>query len=272
MKAKSRQSGLTLVEQTAVIAAIALLVSLSIPAVRSFLGSLEIQGGAKAMISAALSSARAIAAREQRYAGVRFQQKYQPDDKGCQYMIFIVQDPNVLAYGFRAVEGIEPIKLPGNIGVMDLRIRTNHGSSSNDAENSEDESIDNDIKIDGPEELRDTTAFSLIFSPSGKLVIHDVRVRNRDGIYRPTTIPPKDSKDDVFNSEDNIKNYNVGMFIQDDYAHLGLGQEPSRSRFIIYDKTVFEKVDKDRRYSDYLKDLKDSMIYISPYTGTIISR
>jgi len=30
--------------------------------------------------------------------------------------------------------------------------------------------------------------------------------------------------DSIFNSPDNITNYGVGMFIQDDYAELGLGR------------------------------------------------
>ena len=112
MKAKSRQSGLTLMEMTVVMAVVAMLTVFGLPAVRTLLNSFESQAGARAMISASLASARAIAAKEQRYAGVRFQNRYQQDNKGCQYMIFIVQDPSILAWGFRAVGGINPIKLP----------------------------------------------------------------------------------------------------------------------------------------------------------------
>src|SRR4030042_1099627 len=114
--------GLSLIEQAVVVAAIALLVAVSLPAVRSFIKSIEAQGGSKAMINAALAAARATAAQHQRYAGIRFQHKYQPDGKGCQYMIFIIYDfdKTNLANGFRAVEGIEPIKLPDNVGVMEV--------------------------------------------------------------------------------------------------------------------------------------------------------
>ena len=73
MNAKSRQSGLTLMEQTVVVACIAALVVLGLPAVRTFVKSFESQGSTKAMISAALASARAVAAKEQHYAGIRFQ-------------------------------------------------------------------------------------------------------------------------------------------------------------------------------------------------------
>lgn len=248
MRGAGRHRGLTLAEQTVVIAIIVLLVNLSIPAGRSFLNSLETQSGAKAMISSAMASARAIAAKEQKYAGIRFQNRYQQDGKGCQYMIFIVNDLDKtgLVNGFRAVEGIEPIKLPDSVGVM--------------------EPVNSNAEIDdNPSgELTNKTTFSILFSPSGKLVIHDVRIRNRDG-ERDTS--GTNSYDDIFNKKRDVDK-GIGMFYQDDYANLGLDEESSLSRFIIYDKTVFNKIDAIKRWSDYLKDQK--VIYISPYTGTMI--
>ena len=252
MKTGTRQSGLTLIEQTVVVACIAILVVLGLPAGRAFVKSFESQGSTRAMISAALASARAIAAKEQHYAGIRFQQKYQQDGKGCQYIVFIVHDfdKTGLANGFRAVEGIEPIRLPETVGAMEV--------------------VGSDNDIDDDDEVTDKTTFSVIFSPSGKLVIHEVRVRNRDGKYQPSN--PLESQDDIFNSPGNIENHNIGMFIQDDYADRGLGAEPSRNSFIIYDRDTFEKVDKDKRYDDYLEDLASQEIYINPYTGTMIEK
>ena len=262
MKAKPNQSGLTLIETTVVIAVVALLAVLGLPAIRTFLNSFELQSGTKAMISAALSSARAIAAKEQHYAGIRFQNRYQEDVNGCQYMIFIVHDfdSTGLENGFRAVEGTEPIKLPDAVGAMDLRHRTDYLDPKNPA----DTPINYDDEINEPKEVRDTTAFSIIFSPSGKLVIHGVRVRNRNGETGSS------SEDDIFNTEHNVKDEKMAMFYQDDYADMGLGQEPSRNSFIIYDRTQLDKVDKNRRYDDYLSDLE--VIYINPYTGTMIKR
>ena len=106
-------------------------------------------------------------------------------------MIFIVQDPEILAWGFRAVEGIKPIKLPGSVGVMDLYTAGNF--------------VSDDSYIDEPNEVTDATSFSIIFSPSGKLVIHDVRVRNRDGKTEGTETLNK-SKDDIFNTLTKITN------------------------------------------------------------------
>ena len=168
MKPKSEQSGVTLTEMTVVIAAVAALTCLGLPAVRAIFKSFESSGSARAVISASLASARAIAAKEQRYAGVRFQKAYHPEGplKAAQYMIFIVQDPNIMAYGFRAVEGTQPIKLPDTVGVMDLRYRPDLFTPSGDGV------IDDDDEINNLNVVRDTTTFSVIFSPSGKLVIH----------------------------------------------------------------------------------------------------
>ncbi len=271
------KSGITLTEMVVVIATIALLVTLGLPAVRVLLDSFESGGVGKSMISAALSSARAVAAREQRCAGIRFQR----DLAGNQYMVFIVHDfkKTGLSPGFRAVEGLKSIKLPENLGVMDLMVRTNHGTHWTGAEDPRDEPLKVDYLDDtnplnlGPDRrnkyITDASSFSIVFSPSGKLIMRNVRVRNRDGIYQPDNgVSAKVSMDDVFNSHSNITSYNVGLFIQDDYAELGLGAESSRNRFIIYDKTGFDKLNARRRF-DYLNSLE--LVYINPYTGTIIS-
>ena len=260
MRAEPRQCGLTLTEMTVVVAIVAMLVVFGLPAIRALLSSFETQGGTKAMISAALASARAIAAKERHYAGIRFQNRYREDNKGCQYMIFIIHDPDPhgtdLANGFRAVKGINPIKLPDNVGVMDLKL----GSTAQD--------IDSYDEIDDDWELTDTTTFSIVFSPSGKLVIHDVQVRNKDGKPKGNN----SSEDDIFNTRSNVTNLSnpVGMFIQDDYDFLGLTKEPSRNEFIIYDRADFDKLNRNRRYDDYLRHLE--VIHINPYTGTMINK
>ncbi|MGD1041826.1 MAG: prepilin-type N-terminal cleavage/methylation domain-containing protein [Sedimentisphaerales bacterium] len=281
MRNKRKQLGLTLVEMTVVIAIAALMVGLTIPAANMLLNSFESESGAKSIISSALASARAIAAKEQRYAGIRFQKRYDPnnpDPLNCsQYIIFIVneKDRNLsgnLANGFRAVEGIQPIKLPDSIGVMDLVIRTNWGLTWQAAAAIGSQPINGNTWINTPEEVNDTTAFSIVFSPSGKLVIHDVRVRNKDGVFRAdnsNTDKTKHSMDDIFNSQSNITGYQIGMFLQDDYAYLGYGSELSRNNFIIYDTKKFKRVPYNNRWDGYLKFLKP--VYINPYTGTIIN-
>ncbi len=271
------KTGFTLTEMVVVIATISLLVAFGLPVMRVIRESFESRTGGKSMISAALSSARAIAAKEQHYAGIRFQR----DSAGNQYMIFIIHDfeKTGLNPGFRAVETLKPTKLPEGLGVMDLFVRTNHGTNWTDAEELLDEPL-NAVYLDdtnpqnfGPDQknryITDTSSFSIVFSPSGKLIMRDVRVRNRDGIYQPDNgLANKVSMDSIFNSPQNLTTFGVGKFIQDDYAELGLGAESSRNSFVIYDKIRFDKLDAIERFN-YLSRLEP--VYINPYTGTIIS-
>jgi Tfp pilus assembly protein PilE len=267
MKAKRRQPGLTLIEMTMVVMTVAVLIGLGIPALRAFMHSFHSQGTAASMIGSALASARTIAAKNQRYAGIRFQKAYHPEGplEADQYIIFVTQDPDMMAYGFRAVPGVKPMKLPATIGVMDLRYRTDPSPRY-----AGDAPIASDMEIDEARELRDTTAFSVIFSPSGKLVIHDVRVRNKDGVYQPANL--SESADDVFNSLENIANNGTGMFVQDDYANLGLGKEASRNCFIIYERQKFRRAfKKSTAWSDYLNTLAPKALYVNAYTGALLS-
>ncbi|MHC4583030.1 MAG: pilus assembly FimT family protein [Planctomycetota bacterium] len=271
------KTGFTLTEMVVVLATMSLLVAFGLPVMRMIRESFESGTGAKSMISAALSTARAIAAKEQHYSGIRFQE----DSDGNQYMIFIIHDfeKTGLNPGFRAVQNLKPTKLPNGMGVMDSRVRTNHGTNSRDAEDPLDEPLnaayldDTNPQNLGPDQkniyITDTSSFSIVFSPSGKLVMRDVRTRNRDGIYQPDNGPAnKLSMDSIFNSPQNITTYGVGKFIQDDYAELGLGAESSRNGFIIYDKIRFDKLNAIERFN-YLSSLEP--VYINPYTGTIIS-
>lgn len=284
MMFKHKQSGLTLPEITVVLGIVALLVGLTIPAVNMLFNSFESESGAKSMIDAALASARAIAAKEQRYAGIRFQKLYDPNIdpvNAPQYIIFIIQDPAIMAFGFKAVEGIQPIKLPDSIGVMDLTIVPGRNISNpvnptlpqiriDDPVNGGNTAIDDDF------ELLDTTAFSIIFSPSGKLVIHGIRVRNRDDF---TATSSQISYDDVFNRISQI-NAGFGMFLQDDYwpgyspptSDFGLGPEPSRNDFYIYETRKFKQAYlAGNPWNGYLVQIAGKPVYINPYSGTIIN-
>jgi len=268
--------GLTLIEMMVVIATITMLVFLGMPAVRAFFNSFETQSGAKTMISAALTSARAIAIKERRYAGIRFQKAHDPGDPAyldaVQYMIYIVHEERRkignITNGFRAVDGLKPVKLPDSVGVMDFQYDPGLFPSG-------DGIIDSDAEISSLNEsvIRDTTTFSIIFSPSGKLVVHPVRVRNRDGRTEGTE-DSELSRDAIFNTLTKITNSSnpVGMFVQDDYPALGFSEENSRTSFIVYEKIKFKQAYKaGTAWSGYLARLVPETIYINSYTGTVIS-
>ncbi len=269
-------TGLTLIEMTLVVATMALLMGLAVPAIRSLMKSFQTESGVRSMIDAALSSARAMAMSQQRYVGVRFQKLCTSDDpleplktvlNAPQYMIFIVHDEQRnlgLANGFRAVEGLEPMKLPDTMGVIDLT------------------GITSDANIDELSELSDATTFSIIFAPSGKLAVHEVRVRNRNGVYRPNNTggSTQTSTDDIFNSADNVCGYRQGMFLQDDYSRrngsdnveLGLGKEDSRTSLAIYELPLLRAAyGAGAPWSTYLTQLRTETLYVSPYAGNLIS-
>ncbi len=273
----SKGRGLTLIEMTLVIATMALLVGFAVPAVRSMLKSFQTEGGVRSMIDAALSSARAMAMSNQTYVGIRFEKLCTSDNpldplrdvlNAPQYMIFIMHEEPAkiggLANGFRAVDGLDPIKLPDTMGVLDLT------------------GITSDAGIDELFELSDATTFSIVFAPSGKLAVHEVRVRNRQGLYRPNNGPGslQLATDDVFNSVDNICRYRQGMFIQDDYARrngtdnveLGLGKEDSRTSFVVYELPALRAAYGSRTpWSSYLSKLASEALQVSPYAGGLIS-
>ncbi|MHC4323325.1 MAG: pilus assembly FimT family protein [Planctomycetota bacterium] len=279
MRTRAKKSGLTLPEMAVVIATIALLVGFGLPAIRALLNSFETQSGARTLISTALASARAIAAKEQSYAGVRFQR----DLSGNQYMVFIVHDPTIMAYGFRAIEGVKPIKLADNVSVMDLTVLISRNLRNPVSPQQEiriddplplltdaERDVQRNALIDELREVVDVTTFSIIFSPAGKLVIHGIRVRNRNGQTDDS------SNDDIFNTKNNV-DAGLGMFYQDDYfsaawTDLSLGPEPSRNSFVIvYDMDKFEQAFRTgRAWSGYLKQAAPERIYINSYTGTMI--
>jgi Tfp pilus assembly protein FimT len=262
VKIRTKQSGMSLTEILTSLVIVVLLAALSMPALRAMLNSMSSTGSSEAMIGAALSNARAIAMKEQRYAGVRFQMGGSRTASGWpfnadQYMIFIISDNQGTKYanGFRVVNGTKPIKLPENIYVTDLTVSITANGTLNDVDN-KNMPVFNDI-----------STFSIVFSPQGNLVVHDVRVWNKTGDTDDS------SGDDVFNTQTNIENSRA-MFYEDndndDYSALGLRQEPSRRQFYIYEQNKFRNaLGLNTAYSGYLSKLLP--VYLNSYSGEILS-
>ena len=264
MERNTIKSGFTLIELMVVVTIVAMLMVFGMPAVRTMVNSFHCDGNTRAMINSAFACARSIAVREQSYAGIRFQKAYNPSNPNNplewpQYMVFVIYDPclpNVVQgnLGCRAVEGMEPIKLPEGVGVTDLML----GASNPDAR------VGSNGDLNDDSEVLDVTTFTMLFSPAGKLIIHELWVVNRDQDTNPTT-----SEDDIFNTENNVKG-GTGIFIQDGQI-TGIQREMSRNSFVIFDSNILKRTDVDvnKRWDDYLKDLPAS--HINSYTGAIIN-
>ena len=285
MRPRRRQSGITLTEVTIVVASMAILMGIALPATKMFFRSFESQSGAMTLISGALSAARAMAIKHQRYAGVRFQCEYDPRGPlyARQYMVHVMQDSDIMAYGFRAIEGVKPIPLPEPVGVMDLLVASNAAARNvNNPAGTIQVLLSNpavanpDSHIDEAWEFVDATTFTIVFSPTGKVVIHGVRVRNNKGKDHND---PGPCMDEVFNRIGEVQS-GVAQFVQDDYwdkstgPEAGLGPEASRTGFLIFDRKEFNQAyERGAAWTQYLSRLKlaPGMVYVSPYTGRIIS-
>lgn len=243
-----------------------LLAAIATPAVKGLYNSMINESAARTMISSALANARSIALSRGKYAGVRFQQ----DTEGNQYMIFIIHDPRLGASFFRAVEGKQPVKLPENFGVMDLRVVDSRNYSYPD--NCTFEKVNSNNEIDEQYELDDVTTFSILFSPSGKLIVKGLYVRNRDN---RTSSDSFVSYDPIFNIaevvEGNVSDREAMFYQDEDNDPLGIGVEKSRRSFVIYDKNEFKKVyENGNAWSEYLYKLKP--IYVNAYSGELIKK
>ena len=256
MRKYGRQCGLTLTELLVTVAIAAVLLAIGAPAAKRLTESMQNTAGTQGLIAAALSNARAIAVREGKYAGVRFQRAAD----GRTYMVFIINDPVVGPHvpgnlGCMAMQGRKPIALPENAGVIDGFIKLNYG----DGVYTDDKAIASELDINSPQKWTDTNTFSILFSPAGKVIQHTLRVRS---------VSPNDS---VFNTPENVTApvNPIGILIQDGYPDRGLDDlEMSRTTFFIYNKKELEAVNPAQRWSAYLSRIKPTMV--SPYTGELI--
>ncbi len=278
---KKRQQGVTLIELLVVATIITLLTAVGLPAFRALNNAFESGGSVERMINSMLTTARSKAIQGQRYVGVRFQKRFRNDPLAAsQYMILIERDSvsTGIQSGFKAVQGLKPVKLPDSVGVMDLNVadpgeRKPMSPETSPTQTLDEDPNDSDELLNDLSELRDVTTFSVIFSPQGHLVVHGVRVRNNSGKLDGDSSSP----DDVFNTFEQV-NMGNAQFLQDDYFEgsvsesatdiRGLGPEASRLSFVIFKTEPFiNAYNQGQAWTGYLHTLQRR--YGNRYTGAL---
>ncbi len=266
MTNKPKKSGFSLIELMIVMGIIAVMGTIAMVSAPSMIRSQKMSS-AQNLINAALAQAQAYAAKEQKYAGVRFQ----PGLNDTQYLI-IVEKEDFNSTIYTAIPNSKPAALPGGIGVISSEINgvaldtfpKKNDYLDDDQTNNQDGDASNDLRFC----LNGARVFTIIFSPSGNLVTKPVTVLSRD----ITT-------DKIFNTDANVTAGNA-LFHYDTYPPdpavpaSWCIPESSTAGLYIYEINEMDDVDSGLRYSEYLADHVANQgieqVTINIYTGGII--
>ena len=257
---------LTLPEVLTALTIVVVVGAVVLPVSRALNEALRGAANTQAIVSTVLQNARAIAIRDGKYAGVRFQ----TDNTGRQYGIYIDHveqgisgSSDSFTVYYKAVEGRKPIPLPEGMALTDMVVGSFNSPIYNDRtfRNLEETDILNEAA------MTDTTSFSVIFDSKGRLAKVVCRMRNRQGKYLPNDGGSGgDSNDKIFNSEVNV-DLGLAQFVQDDYGNLGLGAELSRVQLKIFDKNKYNQIETAGEKFNYLDGL--DWLNVNQYTGKL---
>jgi prepilin-type N-terminal cleavage/methylation domain-containing protein len=269
MRNQGKQNqAMTLTELLVVMSVMVILLAIAAPVAKKLSQSLGESTGTRSIIAAAMSNARAIAVRDQKYAGVRFQQ----DSGGKQYLVLIIHDPNAvrlngysLANGFRAIQGKRPMALPDDVGVISCRVQSDYDDGTTTDWDLTDNPTAANTGLNNDAGRNDAATFSIVFSPSGKFVVHPVRVYSvgvNDAVFNSkAAVIANTAKFRRDAGEDTSKDID---------AQQGYQEENSVPSFKIYSKKELDKVDATLRWSGYLSGLDKE--FVNPYTGELIKK
>ena len=239
MKAKAQQFGFTLVEMLVVVAIIAVMVGVAALNAGDILRS-QRSTSARNLIRSSLAQAQAYAQTNRKYAGLRFQFDRNGWDRGRQYMVLI--EKVGVDHVFNPIPNSKPLALPKTIGVIPVEQASDTGL---------DDEYSNSDGMEG------AATFSIIFSPSGQLVVKDVYLCQRF-IGDPVV--------------GNATDVNSGIsLLYSDWWDDGVDwcvAEPSALGLIVCETTRLREARPDWRYADYVVNLEP--ILINVYTGTFI--
>jgi len=264
----ARPAGFTLVELLPVMAIIAVMALLVLPGFTRMISSNK-EGAALNQIRAALVEAQVHAAQPQKYAGIRFQFEKNGWADGRQYLVLI---ENINDDEYRAAPNAKPTALPEGVGVIDYSMLVQYPVNQSQIDDNNYNLSDNNTNPNG---LLGSTTFSILFSPTGQLVVKNLH------IYR------WDEYDQVFNNQVLVEsipikgqlpppllyydNNNPSWGTKITNSALWCWYETSAKGFYIFEvNKMLQDVNPGTRWSDYIGTVEVEPVLINMYTGTIL--
>lgn len=278
----------TMVELLVVIAIIGLLAAIATPAYNSMVKSTRISS-AKNIVRSSLQMAQAHAAKTGKPAGLRFQFDRNGPFAGRQYVVLIERDTSSILTNsnyFSAVANVKPAVLPKGVGLIS-------GEVSGFTPAGADNYLDEISSTTGPFPIANdnyrsclsgATTFSIIFSPTGQMIMQKVDLGPRN--YTDTVVNHQQRVE----LEKNTPQYNsnacksIALLYCDRYILGGWNidpdytgnipsiswcrSEPSASSFFLYETEPLQNADPASRFTGYVQNLTPTLINM--YTGTII--
>jgi len=245
MRQKRKADAFTLVELLVVVAIIGIMLGLTMPSFNSMMQS-QRAASAKTLIRTALTQAQIYASSQQKYAGLRFQS----DADGRPYIILI---ENTHDNTYAPIPNVRPVALPEGIGLISASIDLLAPASR-------------DLYLDTSENdpicLLGATTFTIIFSPTGQLVI------------KTPVVHPRNDLDQTMNIEAVVDAGGARFYCDGWYKGIApikgyyCLSEDSTFGLYIYEKEPMLAVDPDARYTEYVSRLKP--VLINTYTGKLI--
>lgn len=255
----------TIVELLTVIAIIAIMVSLTVPATSNMVKSHR-QAAAKNLIRSAMAQAQAYAVKERKYAGLRFQK----DGAGQQYILLvenktitIIDGSNYDAWNdyllkdlYTPVDNIQPMTLPVGLAVMPTYR----------------DPLEIDYNGDGLldyVELAAATTFCVIFDPSGLLATKPAQCGPRIPDMATDYATYASQNDTIFENPANPPSEGLplpGDEIKLDPANVKLSQ----TGVFLYEPKVLEGLPEAERWDYVFNPLEPMLINI--YTGGFIEK